>query len=78
MWKAPTLAMPNFQLEFKIECDAASGGIGAVLSQGGRPIAYLSKSLSSKHLGMFIYEKEMMAVVYAVQKWAPLSDREAL
>ena len=66
MCKAPTLAMPNFQMEFRIECDVAGGGIGAVLSQGGRPIAYLSKSLSPKHLGMSIYEKEMMTVVYAV------------
>ena len=69
--KALTLAMPNFQMEFRLECDAAGGGIGAVLSQGGWPIAYLSKSLSPKHLSMPIYEKEMMAVVYAVQKWHP-------
>ena len=32
MCKAPTLAMPNFQMEFIIECDAGSGGIGVVLS----------------------------------------------
>ena len=34
-------------------------------------LAYLSKSLSPKYLGMSIYEKEMMVVVYAVKKWSP-------
>ena len=71
MCKAPTLAMHNFHMEFKIECDVVGGGIGEVLSQGGRPIAYLSKSLSPKHLGMSISEKEKLAVVYAIQKWHP-------
>ena len=35
MCKAPTLAMPNFQMEFIIEYDAPGRIIGAVLSQGG-------------------------------------------
>ena len=64
MCQAPTLAMPNFQVEFRIKCDATNGGIGVVLSQWGRPIANLSKSLLPKHLGMTIYEKEMKEVVY--------------
>ena len=34
-------------------------------------MAYLSKGLSPKHLGMFVYEKEMMTVVYVVQKLCP-------
>ena len=35
MCKALTLVIPNFQMEFRIEYDAAGGGIGAILSQGG-------------------------------------------
>ena len=39
--------------------------------QEGRPIAYLSKALAPKNLGLLIYEKEILAVVMAVQKWRP-------
>ncbi|WJZ92202.1 hypothetical protein VitviT2T_011213 [Vitis vinifera] len=35
------------------------------------PIACMSKALSPKNLGPSTYEKEMLAVVVAVQKWRP-------
>ncbi|RVW61740.1 hypothetical protein CK203_065070 [Vitis vinifera] len=42
MTSIPTLAMPNFNEPFFIEFDASSAGIGAVLTQQGRPIAFMS------------------------------------
>ena len=45
----PILALPDFNSTFVIESDASSLGIGAVLSQGGRPISYFSKALFPKH-----------------------------
>ena len=49
MSTSPLLSLPNFATEFTVETDACGEGVGAVLMQEGRPIAYLSKALSDKH-----------------------------
>ncbi|GKA70256.1 putative mitochondrial protein [Tanacetum coccineum] len=69
MIQTPVLALPNFEVEFMVETDASGIGLGAVLQQGGHPIAYLSKTLASKHQSLSTYKKEFMAVVMALEKW---------
>lgn len=66
MTTAPVLALPNFQEQFQ---DASGKVIGVVLVQQGHPIAFISKTLASKHYGLSAYEKVLLTVVYAVEKW---------
>jgi hypothetical protein len=59
-----------------IETDACATGIGAVLMQQERPIAFLSKALGPKHQDVSIYEKEFLALIMAVEKWRPYLQRQ--
>lgn len=52
-----------------METDASGHGIGAVLQQNGKPVAFFSKALGVKNQALSIYNKEMMAVFLAVKKW---------
>lgn len=71
MTTAPVLALPDFNKEFIIESDASGLGLGAILIQAGRPIAYFSKALGDRNLTKSAYEKELMAVALAIQHWRP-------
>lgn len=69
MTEAPVLALPDFTRPFIIETDASNIGLGAVLMQNRRPIAFISQKLGLKSLGLSTYEKELLALLTAVDKW---------
>ena len=69
MTTAPILVLPDFQLLFELHTDASKVGIGGVLSQQGRPIAYFSEKLSGAKMRYSTYDVEFYAVVQAVKHW---------
>lgn len=69
LFETHILALPRFDQPFVVETDACGQGSGTILMQNGHPLAYISRHLKGKQLRLSIYEKELIAVVFDVQKW---------
>nr|GEY08805.1 hypothetical protein [Tanacetum cinerariifolium] len=73
--EAPILVVPDWNLPFELICDASDFAIGAVLGQRKtkhfQPIHYASKTMTEAQIYYTTMEKEMLAVVYAFEKFRP-------
>nr|GEU40437.1 reverse transcriptase domain-containing protein [Tanacetum cinerariifolium] len=71
--EAPILIAPNWDMPFELMCDAIDFAIGAVLGQRQdkhfRSIHYASKTMTEAEAKYTMTEKEMLAVVYAFEKF---------
>lgn len=63
------LGLLDFTKQFAIETNASRAGVGAVLLQNNHPLAYVSKPLGVKNMGLSAYEKENLAILLAVNHW---------
>ncbi|GKC70053.1 reverse transcriptase domain-containing protein [Tanacetum coccineum] len=69
--KAPILIAPDWDLPFELMCDASDYAIGAVLvkTKHFQPIHYVSKKMTDAQAHYTTAEKELLAVVYAFEKF---------
>ena len=67
--QAPLLKYYNPEEELTVQCDASDKGLKAALIQNGQPIAFASRALTEPETRYAQIEKEMLAVVFALQKF---------
>nr|ABA97610.1 retrotransposon protein, putative, Ty3-gypsy subclass [Oryza sativa Japonica Group] len=66
---APILVLPNIRKDFVIYCDASRQGLGGVLMQDGKVVAYASRQLRPHEENYPTYDLELAAVVHALKIW---------
>ena len=67
------LILPDYEQPFRVEADASKFGVGGVLSQQrdgqSKPVAYFSKHLSKTESNYSASEREMLAIVFSVERF---------
>ncbi|GJR49675.1 putative reverse transcriptase domain-containing protein [Tanacetum coccineum] len=67
MCNAPILALPNGPKDFMVYCDASRIGLGYVLMQRGKVIAYASRQMKIHEKNYTTHDLELGAVVFALK-----------
>ena len=66
---APVLILPNGEDKFTIYYDASRVGLGCVLMQNGRVVAYASRQLKKHEQNYPTHDLEMAVVIFALKIW---------
>jgi hypothetical protein len=66
---APVLAQPDPSQSFDVYCDASGTGLGCVLMQNNRIIAYASRALRTHEQNYPTHDLELAAVIHALKLW---------
>ncbi|GJQ92512.1 reverse transcriptase domain-containing protein [Tanacetum coccineum] len=66
---APILTLPDGVEDFMVYCDASNQGLGCVLMQRGKVIAYASRQLKTHEKNYTTHDLELGAVVFALKTW---------
>ncbi|KAD4180494.1 hypothetical protein E3N88_29085 [Mikania micrantha] len=67
--QAPVLTLPDGPNDFVVYSDASYLGLGCVLMQRGKVIAYASRQLKTHEINYPIHDLELAAVVFALKIW---------
>jgi hypothetical protein len=66
---SPVLAQPDSSKPFDVYCDASGTGVGCLLMQDNRVIAYASRALKPHEQNYPTHDLELAAVVHALKMW---------
>jgi hypothetical protein len=66
---APVLAQPDTSRPFDVYCDSSGTGLGCVLMQDNRVIAYASRALRTHEQNYPTHDLELAAVIHALKLW---------
>jgi len=67
-----SLAAPRLNIPLTVETDASAVALGGTLSQEGRPIAFMSRTLSPAEQNQSVVEREACAIIECCRKWRHL------
>jgi len=66
---APVLIIPERDVGYTVYCDASREGLGCVLMQNGKVVAYGSRQLKNHERNYPTHDLELAAVVFALKLW---------
>ena len=73
MTTAPVLTLPNGEDKFTVYCGASRVGLGCVLMQNGRVVAYASRQLKKHEQNYPTHDLEMAAVIFLLLRFGDIT-----